>query len=209
MSNGFACDARRAACANRSFGHDGSYIVTGGLGGIGMVVARWLVDRGAGRIVLNGRSHPSDEQRQSLAEPGKPRRNRRRARRRLCTRGRGATRDSGRSDRTAIAGSPPRGGGDRRQPRRHPDQGKPGAGLGAQGGRRITAARSHHRATARLVGRLLFGGLAAGLPGAGRLRLRECVARRPGRVATSIGSARNRDQLGPVVGGGSRPLADA
>jgi phthiocerol/phenolphthiocerol synthesis type-I polyketide synthase D len=46
----------------------GSYIVTGGLGGIGMVVARWLVDRGAGRIVLNGRSHPSDEQRQSLAD---------------------------------------------------------------------------------------------------------------------------------------------
>jgi phthiocerol/phenolphthiocerol synthesis type-I polyketide synthase D len=47
---------------------DGSYIVTGGLGGIGMVVARWLVDRGAGRIVLNGRSHPSEEQRQSLAD---------------------------------------------------------------------------------------------------------------------------------------------
>jgi phthiocerol/phenolphthiocerol synthesis type-I polyketide synthase D len=47
---------------------DGSYIVTGGLGGIGTVVARWLVDRGAGRIVLNGRSHPSEEQRQSLAD---------------------------------------------------------------------------------------------------------------------------------------------
>jgi phthiocerol/phenolphthiocerol synthesis type-I polyketide synthase D len=46
----------------------GSYVVTGGLGGIGMVVARWLVDRGAGRVVLNGRSHPSDEQRQSLAD---------------------------------------------------------------------------------------------------------------------------------------------
>jgi phthiocerol/phenolphthiocerol synthesis type-I polyketide synthase D len=45
-----------------------SYIVTGGLGGIGMVVTRWLVDRGAGRIVLNGRSHPSDEQRQRLAD---------------------------------------------------------------------------------------------------------------------------------------------
>ncbi|WP_246133492.1 type I polyketide synthase [Mycobacterium helveticum] len=35
---------------------DGSYIVSGGLGGIGLVVARWLADRGAGRIVLNGRS---------------------------------------------------------------------------------------------------------------------------------------------------------
>ena len=47
---------------------DGAYVVTGGLGGIGLVVARWLVDRGAGRIVLNGRSEPSDEQRTVLAE---------------------------------------------------------------------------------------------------------------------------------------------
>ncbi|OBF27071.1 polyketide synthase [Mycobacterium sp. ACS1612] len=47
---------------------DGSYVVTGGLGGIGLVVARWLVDRGAGRIVLNGRSEPTDEQRTVLAE---------------------------------------------------------------------------------------------------------------------------------------------
>jgi phthiocerol/phenolphthiocerol synthesis type-I polyketide synthase D len=42
---------------------DGSYILTGGLGGLGTVVTRWLVERGAGRIVLNGRSEPSDEQR--------------------------------------------------------------------------------------------------------------------------------------------------
>ena len=47
---------------------DGSYILTGGLGGVGMVVARWLVDSGAGRVVLNGRNDPSDEQRSSLAD---------------------------------------------------------------------------------------------------------------------------------------------
>jgi phthiocerol/phenolphthiocerol synthesis type-I polyketide synthase D len=47
---------------------DGAYVVTGGLGGIGLVVARWLVDKGAGRIVLNGRSDPSDEQRKVIAE---------------------------------------------------------------------------------------------------------------------------------------------
>ena len=47
---------------------DGAYVVTGGLGGIGLVVARWLVDNGAGRIVLNGRSEPSDEQRPVIAE---------------------------------------------------------------------------------------------------------------------------------------------
>ncbi|HUH68446.1 MAG TPA: SDR family oxidoreductase, partial [Mycobacterium sp.] len=45
-----------------------SYIVTGGLGGLGLVVARWLADSGAGRVVLNGRSEPSDEQRKVLAE---------------------------------------------------------------------------------------------------------------------------------------------
>ena len=46
---------------------DGSYILTGGLGGLGTVVTRWLVERGAGRIVLNGRSEPSDEQRAYMA----------------------------------------------------------------------------------------------------------------------------------------------
>ena len=45
-----------------------SYVVTGGLGGLGLVVARWLVDRGAGRVVLNGRNDPTDEQRKVLAE---------------------------------------------------------------------------------------------------------------------------------------------
>ena len=37
---------------------DRSYLVTGGLGGIGRVVADWLADRGAGVIVLNGRRPP-------------------------------------------------------------------------------------------------------------------------------------------------------
>ena len=47
---------------------DGAYVVTGGLGGLGLVVARWLVDSGAARVVLNGRSEPSDEQRRVLDE---------------------------------------------------------------------------------------------------------------------------------------------
>jgi phthiocerol/phenolphthiocerol synthesis type-I polyketide synthase D len=47
---------------------DGSYIVTGGLGGLGTVVTRWLVERGAGRLVLNGRTEPSDAQQKELAE---------------------------------------------------------------------------------------------------------------------------------------------
>ncbi len=49
---------------------DGSYIVTGGLGGIGLKVATWLVDRGAGRVVLNGRSAPSEDAQAALAGLG-------------------------------------------------------------------------------------------------------------------------------------------
>jgi phthiocerol/phenolphthiocerol synthesis type-I polyketide synthase D len=45
-----------------------SYIITGGLGGLGLVVARWLVDGGAGRVVLNGRSEPGEEQHKIIAE---------------------------------------------------------------------------------------------------------------------------------------------
>ncbi|MGO9030770.1 type I polyketide synthase [Mycobacterium sp.] len=51
---------------------DGSYVVTGGLGGLGLVVARWLVDRGAGRIILNGRNAPSEATRALLDELAGP-----------------------------------------------------------------------------------------------------------------------------------------
>ena len=37
---------------------DRTYLVTGGLGGIGCAVAEWLADKGAGTIVLNGRRAP-------------------------------------------------------------------------------------------------------------------------------------------------------
>ena len=37
---------------------DGTYLVTGGFGGIGCALAGWLADHGAGTIVLNGRRPP-------------------------------------------------------------------------------------------------------------------------------------------------------
>ena len=40
---------------------DGGYLIVGGMGGLGFVVARWLAEQGAGLIVLNGRSGPDDE----------------------------------------------------------------------------------------------------------------------------------------------------
>ena len=62
----------RAALPDRGSGpavrNDGAYIVTGGLGGVGMTVARRLIDAGAARVVLNGRNAPSDEARSGLTE---------------------------------------------------------------------------------------------------------------------------------------------
>ena len=47
---------------------DRTYLVTGGLGGIGCIVAEWLADRGAGAIVLNGRRDPDPEAAEAIAE---------------------------------------------------------------------------------------------------------------------------------------------
>ena len=47
---------------------DRTYLVTGGLGGIGCTVAGWLFDRGAGAIVLNGRRDPDPEAAEAIAE---------------------------------------------------------------------------------------------------------------------------------------------
>ncbi|TVP42126.1 MAG: SDR family NAD(P)-dependent oxidoreductase [Gemmatimonadales bacterium] len=50
----------RPAPADRTvrFRRDGSYLITGGLGGVGRLVARWMVERGARNLVLLGRSEP-------------------------------------------------------------------------------------------------------------------------------------------------------
>ena len=47
---------------------DGSYLVVGGLGGLGLPVARWLHERGAGHVVLMGRGQPEGEAAEDLAE---------------------------------------------------------------------------------------------------------------------------------------------
>ncbi len=46
---------------------DRSYLVTGGLGGIGLGLARWLADQGARHIVLNARRQPRDEAQAAIA----------------------------------------------------------------------------------------------------------------------------------------------
>ncbi|MBS1696770.1 MAG: SDR family oxidoreductase, partial [Actinobacteria bacterium] len=47
---------------------DGGYIVVGGLGGLGLVTARWLADNGAGTVVLSGRSAPDADTAAAIAE---------------------------------------------------------------------------------------------------------------------------------------------
>ena len=45
---------------------DRTYLVTGGLGGIGCAVAEWLADRGAAALVLNGRRPPDPEAEEAI-----------------------------------------------------------------------------------------------------------------------------------------------
>jgi len=53
--------ARKVPKKHFLFRGDASYLITGGLGGLGLTVARWMVSRGARNIVLVGRSAPSGD----------------------------------------------------------------------------------------------------------------------------------------------------
>jgi acyl transferase domain-containing protein/acyl-CoA synthetase (AMP-forming)/AMP-acid ligase II/acyl carrier protein len=47
---------------------DGAYLITGGLGGLGLQVARWLVERGARHLLIVGRRQPSAEAQATLKQ---------------------------------------------------------------------------------------------------------------------------------------------
>ncbi|MHB1132624.1 MAG: SDR family NAD(P)-dependent oxidoreductase [Chloroflexota bacterium] len=47
---------------------DATYLVTGGLGGLGLVVARWLVVEGARHLVLLGRTAPAPQAAETIAQ---------------------------------------------------------------------------------------------------------------------------------------------
>jgi acyl transferase domain-containing protein/Zn-dependent alcohol dehydrogenase/short-subunit dehydrogenase/acyl carrier protein len=51
-----AVTAAPAAASPLRFGPDASYLITGGLGGVGLKLAAWLVEHGARHLVLAGRS---------------------------------------------------------------------------------------------------------------------------------------------------------
>jgi acyl transferase domain-containing protein/SAM-dependent methyltransferase/acyl carrier protein len=54
--------------ANLPVRPDASYLITGGLKGLGLLVARWLVDRGAREIALLSRSLPNEKSSRTIAE---------------------------------------------------------------------------------------------------------------------------------------------
>ncbi len=57
----------RAAPAKKAMIYAGaSYLIAGGLGGLGLRLAMWLADRGARHLVLVGRSEPSPEARRQI-----------------------------------------------------------------------------------------------------------------------------------------------
>ncbi|RJS17006.1 StiE protein [Corallococcus sp. H22C18031201] len=51
-----------------AFRADATYLVTGGLGGLGLMVARWMVEHGARHLVLLGRKRASDVSTQEVGE---------------------------------------------------------------------------------------------------------------------------------------------
>ena len=56
------------AFARNALDADRTYLITGGLGGIGCAVATWLVERGAKHIVLNGRRDPDESALRTIEE---------------------------------------------------------------------------------------------------------------------------------------------
>lgn len=51
---------------------DGSYLITGGLGALGLLVARWMVQRGARQLILMGRTELPPRTAWSQVEPDSP-----------------------------------------------------------------------------------------------------------------------------------------
>jgi len=51
-----------------SFREDGTYLITGGNGGLGLLVSQWMVEQGARHLVLVGRSSPKETVKEQLKE---------------------------------------------------------------------------------------------------------------------------------------------
>ena len=61
-----AVDEAAATAAPTAFRSDAAYLITGGLSGLGLLAAEWMVKRGARHLVLMGRRGPSEATRATL-----------------------------------------------------------------------------------------------------------------------------------------------
>jgi len=134
------------------FAADASYLISGGLGGFGLAVAKWFVDNGARHLVLLGRRGiASDEARtavtalETLLGPGRHQAG-------GCGAGRSTRRRSGpdRRDAAAAAWRGARRHGARRLPDAQPDPRPVLPRSGAEDGRRLEPALPDAGAAARL-----------------------------------------------------------
>ena len=65
--NGGEHGSARGAQVQQKVRPDATYLITGGLGGLGLSLAEWLVGRGARHLALLGRSAPSEKAAQAIA----------------------------------------------------------------------------------------------------------------------------------------------
>ncbi|GHO83944.1 type I polyketide synthase [Dictyobacter formicarum] len=64
-----AAEKKTTTVSERSlFKASSTYLITGGLGGLGLTIVQWMVEQGARHIVLVGRSSPSESAQKILAE---------------------------------------------------------------------------------------------------------------------------------------------
>ncbi|GET43760.1 polyketide synthase [Microseira wollei NIES-4236] len=61
-------DEKSALPEQLTFNRNSTYLITGGLGGLGLLVARWMVEKGVRHLMLVGRSSPNDSVKSQLRE---------------------------------------------------------------------------------------------------------------------------------------------
>ena len=67
-THGSAPEARTGEPDTFAVREDATYLITGGFGGIGLIMARWLAERGARHLILTGRRGATEEAQPALAE---------------------------------------------------------------------------------------------------------------------------------------------
>ncbi len=161
----------KPAIAPLQLAADGTYLVTGGLGGFGLRTAQWLVDKGARNLVLVGRRGPADAGAEPAAAELAARGIRGLGTRMRCHRWRGDGRAVCRHRRraAAVARRDPCRGRDRGQPRAQQRRGADCPRAGAEDSRRAPLESPDAIAGARFLRALLVGHHAVRQSGPGQL----------------------------------------